>query len=100
MQSTSGTRKRWQIRQLNSTTLRLICRLRYLPTKAGIKAVEEATYRGVNINATVCFTVPQALAVGEAVERGLSRREKEGYDTSKMTPVCTIMVGRLDDWSR
>ncbi len=67
-------------------------------TKAGIKAIEEATYRGVNINATVCFTVPQALAVGDAVERGLRRREKEGHDTSKMTPVCTIMVGRLDDW--
>lgn len=27
-------------------------------TKAGIAAVEEATYRGVNINATVSFTVP------------------------------------------
>lgn len=67
-------------------------------TKAGIKAIEEATYLGVNINATVCFTVPQALAVGEAVERGLQRREKEGHDISKMSPVCTIMVGRLDDW--
>ncbi len=67
-------------------------------TKAGIEAMEEATYRGVNINATVCFTVPQAMAVGEAVERGLKRREKEGHDISKMSPVCTIMVGRLDDW--
>lgn len=67
-------------------------------TKAGIKAMEEATYQGVNINATVCFTVPQAMAVGEAVERGLERREKEGKDISKMSPVCTIMVGRLDDW--
>jgi len=27
-------------------------------TKAGIRAIEEATYHGVNINATVCFTVP------------------------------------------
>ncbi len=67
-------------------------------TEAGIKAMEEATYRGVNINATVCFTVPQAMAVGEAVERGLKRREAEGKDTSGMSPVCTIMVGRLDDW--
>ncbi len=67
-------------------------------TAAGIKAFEEATYRGVNINATVCFTVPQAVAVAEAVERGLKRREAEGKDVSKMTPVCTIMVGRLDDW--
>jgi len=67
-------------------------------TAAGIKAIEEATYQGVSINATVSFTVPQALAVGAAVERGLKRREDEGKDTSTMYPVCTIMVGRIDDW--
>jgi transaldolase len=67
-------------------------------TKAGITAIEEATYRGVSINATVCFSVPQSLAVAEAVERGLAQREKEGKDISRMGPVCTIMVGRLDDW--
>ena len=67
-------------------------------TKAGIEAIEEATFHGVNINATVCFTVPQAIAVAEAVERGLKRREAEGKATEKMSPVCTIMVGRTDDW--
>lgn len=67
-------------------------------TKAGITAIEEATYQGVNINATVCFTVPQSLAVAEAVERGLNRRQAEGKDIVSMTPVCTIMIGRLDDW--
>ncbi len=67
-------------------------------TAAGILALEEATYQGVSINATVCFSVPQSLAVAEAVERGLKRREAEGKDCSPMTPVCTIMVGRLDDW--
>lgn len=63
-------------------------------TRAGIAAVEELTAQGVTINATVCFTVPQALAVGAAVERGLERRGR----SDDMTPVCTIMVGRLDDW--
>ena len=67
-------------------------------TRAGVEAIEEATYRGVSINATVSFTLPQCLAVAEAVERGLTRREKEGNDISAMGPVCTIMVGRLDDW--
>lgn len=67
-------------------------------TKAGIKAYEEATYHGVSINATVCFTVSQALAVAEAVERGFKRRAAEGLDSSLMHPVCTIMVGRVDDW--
>jgi len=67
-------------------------------TKAGIQAIEETTYHGVNINATVCFTVPQAVAVAEAVERGLQRRKAEGKPTESMTPVCTIMIGRTDDW--
>jgi transaldolase len=67
-------------------------------TKAGVDAVEESTYRGVSVNATVSFTVPQALAVAEAVERGLKRREAEGKDVSTMSPVCTMMVGRLDDY--
>jgi transaldolase len=67
-------------------------------TQAGIPAIEEATYRGISINATVCFTLPQCIAVAEAVERGLKRREREGKETAAMGPVCTIMVGRLDDW--
>lgn len=67
-------------------------------TEVGIAAMEEATYRGVSINATVSFTVPQAVAVAEAIERGLERREAEGLDVASMGPVCTIMVGRLDDW--
>jgi transaldolase len=67
-------------------------------TKAGIPAIEEATYQGISINATVCFTLPQCVAVAEAVERGLKRRERDGKDTATMGPVCTIMVGRLDDW--
>jgi len=67
-------------------------------TKAGVAAIEEATFRGISINATVCFSLPQCVAVAEAVERGLSRRERDGKDISSMGPVCTIMVGRLDDW--
>ena len=69
-------------------------------TAAGVQAIEEATYRGVSINATVSFTLPQALAVAEAVERGLVRREREGKPIAGMGPVCTIMVGRLDDWMK
>jgi transaldolase len=48
----------------------------------------------------VSFTLPQCVAVAEAVERGLKRREKEGLETASMGPVCTIMVGRLDDWMK
>jgi transaldolase len=67
-------------------------------TRAGIVAIEDATYRGINITATVSFTVPQAIAVAEAVERGLRRREAEGLSIEAMSPVSVCMVGRLDDW--
>jgi transaldolase len=67
-------------------------------TKAGIEAIEELSYQGISVNATVSFTVPQAISVAEAIERGLKRRINEGKETSIMSPVCTIMVGRLDDW--
>jgi len=67
-------------------------------TDTGIQAIEDATFRGVSINVTVSFSVPQVIAAAEAIERGLTRREEAGHDISKMAPVVTIMVGRLDDW--
>jgi transaldolase len=67
-------------------------------TSAGIAAIEAATSQGITVNATVCFTLPQCVAVAEAIERGLTRRQALGHDVSSMGPVCTIMVGRLDDW--
>ena len=67
-------------------------------TSVGVEAIEEATYRGVSVNVTVSFSVAQAVTTGEAIERGLKRREAEGKDTSEMGPVVTLMVGRLDDW--
>jgi transaldolase len=67
-------------------------------TRVGIAAIEEATYRGVSVNATVSFTVAQAIAVAEAMERGFRRREAERLPMHEFGSVCTIMGGRLDDW--
>ena len=72
--------------------------VKFPATAQGLVAIEDATALGVSINGTVSFTVPQAIAIAEAVERGLARRERAGHDTAGMTPVATIMVGRLDDW--
>lgn len=72
--------------------------VKFPATAAGIAGIEEATFRGININATVNFTLPQAIAVAEAVGRGLERRERAGHGTASMTPICTLMIGRLDDW--
>ena len=74
--------------------------VKFPTTAAGLAAIEEATARGVVINATVAFTVAQAIAVGEAVERGLRRFEASGGDSSRFSPVCSLMIGRLDDWMK
>ena len=57
-------------------------------TGAGIWAIEEATARGISINATVSFSVPQALAVAEAVERGLRPRGSATATTSPRWGRC------------
>ncbi|MGH2446440.1 MAG: transaldolase family protein [Candidatus Limnocylindria bacterium] len=74
--------------------------VKFPATAAGIDAMEEASYQGISINATVSFSVAQAFAAAEAVQRGIERREADGHDTSSMGPVITIMMGRLDDWLR
>jgi transaldolase len=66
-------------------------------TAEGLEAVEEATARGVVPNVTVVFTVAQCIAAAEAIERGLRRYEQAGGDTSRFSPVCSLMIGRLDD---
>jgi transaldolase len=40
------------------------------------------------------------IAVAEAVERGLARRAAEGHDVTAMSPIATMMIGRLDDWMK
>ncbi len=74
--------------------------VKFPATSAGIDAMEEASAAGVSVNTTVCFSVAQAVAAAEAIERGIRRREVAGDPTAAMGPVVTIMVGRIEDWLR
>lgn len=85
---------------LHFTTVAPNVIVKFPATRTGIAVMEEATYRGVSVNCTVSFSVAQAVAAAEAVERGLARRDLEGLPTSDMGPVITIMVGRIEDWLR
>lgn len=67
-------------------------------TRAGIEALEACAALGINVAATVSFTVAQVLAVGEAISRGKKRAREKG-----ITPglgIAVLMVGRLDDYLR
>ena len=66
----------------------------------GLDAIEELVSQGITTNATVSFSLPQAIQCAEAVERGWKRAEENGVDTSNLSPYVTIMVGRIDDQLR
>lgn len=67
-------------------------------TNAGIRAYEEGISLGFNMAATVSFTVPQVLQVGEAAARGKARALQNGIKPG--LSVAVLMVGRLDDYLR
>ena len=74
--------------------------VKFPATIAGIVAMEEASALGVSVNTTVCFSVAQAVAAAEAIDRGIARRAEAGEATDSMGPVVTIMMGRIEDWLR
>ncbi len=67
-------------------------------TNAGIRAYEECVAQGINVAATVSFTVPQVVAVGEAAQRGKARAAEKGIKAP--LTIAVLMVGRLDDYLR
>jgi transaldolase len=74
--------------------------VKFPATTAGLAAIEAATARGISVNVTVCFSVAQAIAAAEAIERGLDLRETAGEPVDRMGPVVTLMMGRIEDWLR
>jgi transaldolase len=66
-------------------------------TPAGVAAGVELVEAGINVNATVSFTLAQALYVAEAFEGALKRAEARGFEGQRLHPYVTLMVGRLDD---
>ncbi len=69
-------------------------------TQTGIAAIEEMTSQGIRVNATVSFSVSQAVAAAEAMERGIKQAKNNGIETENIHPYVTIMVGRVDDQLR
>lgn len=67
-------------------------------TNSGIEAYEECAALGMNVAATLSFTVPQVLAVAEAAERGKKRAIANGIKPG--LSIAVLMVGRLDDYLR
>lgn len=66
-------------------------------TQSGVLAIFLLTALGVPTNATLCFNMPQIMAVAQAVKRGKEIGENRGVDYSGWRSVITIMIGRFED---
>jgi transaldolase / glucose-6-phosphate isomerase len=62
----------------------------------GLPAIEEAIYRGVNINVTMIFSIENYEQVAEAYVRGLERRAAEGQPVTGIASVASFFVSRVD----
>lgn len=64
-------------------------------TEAGLPAIEQAIYEGLNVNVTLLFAVDQYEAVMEAYIKGLERRHAEGLPLDRHS-VASFFVSRVD----
>lgn len=64
-------------------------------SKEGYMVIEELTAKGVSINNTLCFTVPQAVACANAFKSGLKQAKKKNIDLSRWRSVITHMTSRF-----
>ena len=62
----------------------------------GVWVLEELAALGIPTTPTVCLTVSQFIAVGEAYERGRARAEKAGIAPAPST--AALVMGRLQDY--
>src|SRR5215211_1724576 len=65
-------------------------------TEEGVRAFEELTARGLNVNVTLLFAVERYREIAEAYLRGLERRLDAGEPITRSASVASFFVSRVD----
>jgi transketolase/transaldolase len=65
-------------------------------TPAGIVALEEVVYAGINTNMTLIFSASQIQAVRAAHRRGLARRLQDKLSVQRIASVASVFISRID----
>src|SRR5258708_1122912 len=65
-------------------------------TEAGLPAIEEALFAGMNINITLLFSVENYIQVAERYVRALERRLDAGVDVKQLASVASFFLSRID----
>ena len=65
-------------------------------TPAGMAAIEELTFRGINVNVTLLFSERRYREAARAFLRGLQRRAADGGAIDHVRSVGSLFVSRVD----
>ncbi len=65
-------------------------------TAAGIPAIEELIYKGVNVNVTLIFSLQQYREAAQAYIAGLKKRAAEDRPMGSIASVASFFVSRVD----
>ncbi len=65
-------------------------------TEAGLKVIEALTAKGINVNATLIFSLKQYEDVANSYYRGLAEFAKNQGDISKVRSVASVFISRID----
>ena len=63
---------------------------------AGLAAIEEALFSGINVNVTLLFSVDRYREVAEAYVRALERRVQGGLPVAGVSSVASFFLSRID----
>lgn len=65
-------------------------------TKAGLPVIETLISEGINVNATLIFSIPRYMEVMEAYFLGLEKRLANNLPIDHVTSVASFFVSRID----
>ena len=65
-------------------------------SEAGIAALEEVIFAGINVNVTLIFGPRQLRAVRAAHRRGLARRLEAKLSVQRIASVASVLISRVD----
>lgn len=65
-------------------------------TKQGFVVIEELTAAGINVNATLIFSLDQYERTAQAYINGLKRLKTSGRDIARIRSVASVFVSRVD----
>ncbi|MES2018259.1 MAG: transaldolase [Pseudomonadota bacterium] len=65
-------------------------------TEAGVQALEEVIFAGINVNVTLIFGPRQLAQVRAAHRRGLARRLEATLSVQRIASVASVFISRVD----